>query len=160
MRGGPDFEARFAHLGRDLMLTPFYQAADGDRLDLATDPRGGGATVFAREERVDLDLAAGPGALRQALVLRLLTPKGALSELAHPDYGSRLHELIGEVATPFQSARARAFVLEALAAERRVAEVLDVQVRPAADGLDRLTIDVHLRAVGGETVVLGLDVAL
>lgn len=157
MRDGPDFEPRFAHLGRDLMLTPFYQAADGDRLDLATNPRGG---AVSREETVDLDVAAGPGALKQALVLRLLTPKGALAELAHPEYGSRLHELIGEVATPANRARARAFVLEALGAERRVAKLLDVQVRPAADGVDRLMVDVHLEAVGGETVALGLELAL
>lgn len=152
-----DLDPRFAHLGRDLLLTPFFQATSGDQLDLATDPRG----ITSSDDRVDFDLAAGPGALKQALVLRLLTPKGCLAALAHPDYGSRLHELIGGLSTPFSRARARAFVLEALAAERRVAKVLTVDVRTAQASSDRLLIDVQVLAVGGgEPVSLGLEVAL
>ncbi len=152
-----DLDPRFQHLGRDLLLTPFFQAADGDSLDLATDPRGG----VTREDRVDFDRAVGPGALKQALVMRLLTPVGSLSELAHPAYGSRLGELIGEISTPFTRAKARAFVLEALAAERRVAEVLAVDVRTAEGANDRLLIDVQVTAVGGgDPISLGLEVAL
>jgi phage baseplate assembly protein W len=152
-----DLDPRFAHLGRDLLLTPFFQAADGDQLDIATNPRG----LVTRDDRVDFDRAAGPGALKQALVLRLLTPVGSLSELAHPDYGSRLGELIGEISTPFTRAKARAFVLEALAAERRVAKVLAVDVRTAEGATDRLLIDVQVVAVGGgDPVSLGLEVAL
>jgi phage baseplate assembly protein W len=99
--------------------------------------------------------------LKQALVMRLLTPVGSLSELAHPAYGSRLGELIGEISTPFTRAKARAFVLEALAAERRVAEVLAVDVRTAEGANDRLLIDVQVTAVGGgDPISLGLEVAL
>jgi phage baseplate assembly protein W len=35
--------------------------------------------------------------LKQALLLRFLTPTGELALLGHPDYGSRLSELIGEL---------------------------------------------------------------
>jgi phage baseplate assembly protein W len=152
-----DLEPRFAHLGRDLLLTPFFQAADGDLLDLATDPAGG----VTRDDKVDFDRAAGPGCLRQALLLRLLTPRGCLAELAHPGYGSRLHELIGGLSNPFSRAQARAFVLEALADERRVAEVLAIDVKTSAERVDRLLIDVQVRAVGGgDPIALGLEVAL
>jgi phage baseplate assembly protein W len=152
-----DLDPRLAHLGQDLLLVPFFQAADGDQLDLATDP-GGNVT---RNDSVDFARAVGPGALRQALVLRLLTPLGSLSALAHPDYGSRLGELIGEISTPFTRARARAFVLEALAKERRVKEVLAIDVRSADGATDRLLIDVRVSAVtGGDPIVLGLEVAL
>lgn len=158
MTDAASLDRRFSHLGADLLVTPFFQATEWDQLDLQTRPRG----PTTREDSVDLDLAAGAGCLQQALVLRLLTPQGSLSALAHPDYGSRLHLLIGEFNTPVTRARAKAYVLEALAQERRVAKVLDVTVSQPADGAqDRLLISASvLPAKGGDAVRLGLEVAL
>lgn len=151
-------DPRFAYLGRDLLVTPFFQATEWDQLDLLTQPRG----VLYRDDRVDFDTAIGAGCLQQALVLRLLTPQGSLTNLAHPDYGSRLHELIGEINTAVTRARAKAFVLQALAQERRVAEVLAVDVLEPADGArDRLMIHASvLPKGGGDPVALGLEVGL
>ena len=58
--------------------------------------------------------------LAQALILRLLTPRGALASLGHPDYGSRLWELIGRLKSDELRNLCRAFVLEAVAQEPRV----------------------------------------
>ena len=44
---------------------------------------------------MDLGVVSGLDNLGQAVILRLLTPKGELAPLAHPEYGSRLHELVG-----------------------------------------------------------------
>lgn len=147
-----------ALFGRDLLVTPFFAAAEWDQLDLLTNPRG---QLYA-DDRVDLDVASGAACLQQALVLRLLTPRGSLAELAHADYGSRLHLLIGELDSPVTRARARAYVLEALAAERRLEKILAVTIQPAAEGvMDRLLISASvLPRGGGDPVSLGLEVAL
>lgn len=147
-----------ADLGKDLLLTPFFEATEWDQLDLTGDPRGRPYPT----EPVDLDIAEGEEALRQALILRLLTPVGALSELGHAGYGSRLGELIGQENTETSRLRARAFVLQALAQERRVAQVLELRVGLPADGArDRIAISFRVQPVeGGSPLDLGLEVGL
>jgi len=151
-------DAGFVHLGRDLLVAPFFQATEWDQLDLLTQPRG----QLYLDDQVDFDVAEGPGCLQQALVLRLLTPQGSLAALAHPDYGSRLHLLIGEIDSAVTRARAKAYVIEALAAERRLEKTLAVDVQPSAEGGgDRLLISASvLPKGGGDPVSLGLEVGL
>lgn len=147
-----------AHLGRDLLLTPFFQATEWDALDMVATPRGRPYPL----EPVDLDVAEGEEALRQALILRLLTPLGALTELGHAGYGSRLGELVGLENTETNRLRVRAFVLQALALERRVAEVLDLRVTvPAGGPDDHIAISFRVRPEGGgDPLDLGLELAL
>ena len=158
MADARSLDPRFVHLGRDLLVTPFFQATEWDLLDLLTQPRG----QIYRDDQVDFDMAEGPGCLQQALVLRLLTPQGSLADLAHPDYGSRLYLLIGEIDGAVTRARAKTYVLEALAAERRLEKILAVDVQPSADGAgDRLLISASvLPRGGGDPVSLGLEVGL
>ena len=54
--------------------------------------------------------------------MRLLTPRGELAELGHPEYGSRLHELIGSPNSETRRSLAKLFVLESLAQEPRIDE--------------------------------------
>ena len=136
-------EPKREDLGVDLLLVPHYAADDFTTVDLTTVPR----QPAYLDETVDLDIAAGRDCLRQALVLRLLTPKGSLRDLGHASYGSRLHELIGEPNTPDNRLRARSFVLQALSEERRVAEVLELDVRPHAAVSDRILIGLSVRPV-------------
>ena len=146
------------HLGTDLLLTPFFQATEWDALDLVADPRGRPYPA----EPVDLDVAEGEESLRQAIILRLLTPVGTLSELGHAKYGSRLGELIGEENTETNRLKARAFVLQALAREKRIEEVLDLTVTvPVGTAGDRIAISFTVRPVGGgDPVSLGLELGL
>lgn len=150
--------ANLDHLGSDLLVTPFFAADEWDTVDLTPDP----PAAAGLDEPVDLAAARGGDALRQALVLRLLTPQGSLRDLGHGRYGSRLHELIGEENTGAARLRARAYVLQALAQERRVAEVLSLEVEaPAAATPDRLRIHVRVApAGGGDPIALGLEVGL
>ncbi len=145
-------------LGKDLLLTPFFQATEWDQLDLVATPRGRPYPL----EPVDLDLAAGEESLRQALILRLLTPVRALAELGHASYGSRLGELIGLENTETNRLRARAFVLQALAQERRIEKVLDLRTSVPADGAgDRIAISFRVQPKdGGDPVDLGLELGL
>lgn len=108
-----------ADLGADLRVVlgpPGMIAHDASPLDVRLGhriaPTGGEAT--------DLATIDGRHNLGQALVLRLLTPRGALAPLGHGEYGSRLGELIGQRKDDTARALCKAFVLEVIAQEPRV----------------------------------------
>ena len=91
---------------------------------------------------VDLRTVGGAENLQQALLLRFLTPVGELAALGHPRYGCRLHELIGELNNDTTRNRAKMFVLQALADEPRVAEVVSVSVTPSR--ADPVQVDIRV----------------
>lgn len=143
---------------RDLLVTPFYRGDSWGSLDLALSPR----RPAPGEPDVDLDVAVGADSLRQALILRLLTPQGSLAALGHVDYGSRLHELIGELNTPTTRQLARSYTLRALSADRRVEEVVDLRIAapdPQEPETIRLWALVKVRGIT-DPVELGIEVAL
>jgi phage gp46-like protein len=76
----------------------------------------------------DLALAHGNDNIIQALTLALRVRKGELAALGWPDFGSRLHELIGEPDLPRTRLKAQAYARSALEADPRVAEVVSVEV--------------------------------
>ena len=53
---------------------------------------------------LDYSTLDGRDNLAQAIVMRLLTPRGELAELGHPEYGSRLNELLGAPNTETRAA--------------------------------------------------------
>lgn len=116
--------------------------------------RGKDLVVTDRAETGQTDLATLSGAdnLKQALLLRFLTAAGELAVLGHPDYGSRLFELIGELNTDTTRNRAKLYVLQALAAEPRVKQVRSVQVTQNAS--ERTRIDIAVSLVAGEAKTL------
>jgi phage baseplate assembly protein W len=105
--------------------------------------------VPGRSERlIDLGIVSGKENLGQAIIMRLLTPRGELSELAHPEYGSRLHELIGRQNTETTRNLLRLFILESLQAEPRIEEVLEVTVEPAPGRRDTVGVFLRVKPVG------------
>lgn len=145
-------------LGRDLLLTPFFQADSWRTVDLVTRP-----TARPRAaDTVDLAVAVEGDNLRQALVLRMVTPQGSLRDLGHAAYGSRLHELVGEPYSEQLRLRARSFVIQAVEQERRVAEILELRVEPPSDAApDTLKVFLHVQPQGqADPVALGLEVTL
>lgn len=103
----------------------------------------------------DLAVVGGADSLAQALTIRLLTPRGELTALGHPDYGSRLPELIGQPNTASRRNLATLYVLEALHAERRVAKVTSVEVAtvPGTRSLIRITVRLRPADASGELVL-------
>lgn len=99
----------------------------------------------------DLALTHGNDNLVQALTLRLMVRRGELAPLGWPDYGSRLHELIGEPNISRTHVRLMAFARAAVEQDPRVAEVTDVraEVLPGERGVVRLTLEV--RAIDAQT---------
>ncbi len=158
-----------AVLGSDLALTRYVgtessvvlDSADSwHGLDLAVVP----ATLGRKRPSADAsDLGAveGRSNLGQALILRLLTPRGSLAPLGHADYGSRLVELIGRTNDETSRNLARLYTLQALREEPRVAELLDLSVETTAGSPDTIRIGFAVLPVGDdEPLALGLEVAL
>lgn len=157
------------HLGQDIGLTrytgvpssvPLTLADSWGTLDAALVP-GLRAGLPSEREPKDLGQVAGRENLAQALILRLLTPLGALTPLGHPDYGCRLQELIGQNNTELARVRARLFTLQALRQEPRVREVLGLSVTVADGQPGTLIISFSVQPIdGGDALDLGLEVAL
>ena len=134
-------------LGRQ-SFRPVYQAATRQRRL----PRTQGKSRLLE----DFDLIDGQDNLGQALVIRLLTPRGELSALGHPQYGSRLHELIGAVNTETTRNLVKLYILEAVARESRVAEVLNLRVSPHPYNKSAVNVDMEVRPAGEQAgLVIG-----
>jgi phage baseplate assembly protein W len=119
--------------------------------------RARGSDLFTRTRpetgRTDLATLEKVENLQQALMLRFLTQPGEMAQLGHPDYGCRLHELIGEPNTETNRNRAKLYTLLALQAEPRVAEVLSVAVTTRRSEPTRVDIDVKVKAIDSDTVL-------
>ena len=115
--------------GRDLRVT---MRAPG--LDLVGDASG------------DIELAEGNDNIEQALLLRLRVRKGELAPLGWPDYGSRLHELIGEPNNSRTHVMLMAHARNAVELDPRVAEVLLIraEVLPGERDVVTLVMDIAL----------------
>ncbi|HRW08410.1 MAG: hypothetical protein KDE47_26975 [Caldilineaceae bacterium] len=106
--------------------------------------------------REDLATITGRENLGQAILLRLLTPRGELSALGHPTYGSRLHELVGRQNTATTRNLVRLHILESLQQEVRVQEVIDLTVTPTPGTRDRIDVELTVQPVGfSATVTIG-----
>ncbi len=102
-------------------------------------------TVAPNGRQVEWDFVPRDGKenLAQAVILRLLTPRGELDALGHPEYGSRIHELIGSENTSTRRNLLKLHILDALQYEPRVAKVAELSVKPSPG--TRSTVDVLLR---------------
>lgn len=135
-----------APLGQDLLLLRNRRdQSDRDRgRDLSTRMR-------AETNQRDLEVVFGNENIAQALLLRFLTAEGELSRLGHPDYGSRLHELIGEPNTEANRNLAKLYALRAVRREPRVDKVLRADVRQRRDDPGGVDIEMQLKIVDSET---------
>jgi phage baseplate assembly protein W len=124
-------------------------------LEDQTSRNPGNDLLVAERAETGHDLAAVVRAdnLKQALLLRFLTPVGELALLGHPDYGSRLFELLGELNSETNRNRAKLFALEALQAEPRVKEIRSVTVTQNRADRTRIDIRVSLVPVDGDTLL-------
>lgn len=136
-----------ARFGTDLRLL-----RDLERRKSSRDP-GNDLGTRRRPEtgRQDLDTFTEVDTLIQALLLRFLTPMGELTALGHPDYGSRLAELIGELNSETNRNRAKLYVLQSLAAEPRVKKVLSVKVTQNPKDRTQMDISVDLLTIDSDT---------
>ena len=109
----------------------------------------GGRVVRLRDLSVSSDLDN----LRQAIEIRLLTPKGELAPLGHAEYGSRLPDLIGRPNTETNRNLAKLYVIEALKQERRIEKIVTVDVTPAPGERHLIRIFLQVKAIGLQNVI-------
>lgn len=120
--------------------------------DLRVAPAAGGLDLRPSASG-DLARAEGVDNIVQALTLRLLVRQGELAPLGRPDYGSRLHELVGERDTPRTRLKLMAYAREALVRDPRVVEVADLRAETAAGERGVVRLSATVRLVGHETPV-------
>ena len=152
-------------LGSDVALTryvgapaaaPLDFAHSWGTLDLAVAPRVAGLRTT---ESAGLATVSGRANLAQALILRLLTPRGSLAALGHAGYGSRLVELVGRRNDVPTRNLARLFVVEALSQEPR-ATLRDLTVDTDPDSPDVVRISFAVLPVGDpDPLALSLELA-
>ena len=106
----------------------------------------------------DLETVEGLENLVQALTLRLLVDRGELAGLAHPRYGSRIRDLIGEPLDRANLELLRRYVRRELLRDPRVEEVLQVSVTPHDARRDGVDVLARVRAVTGQEASLEVHV--
>jgi phage baseplate assembly protein W len=164
----------YLRLGRDLALTRYtgtaamapLEAADSwGTLDLKVRPAARASVVRrvagTTDPAMDIAVVTGRENLAQALVLRLLTPKGALAPLGHPDYGSRLPSLIGQLNNDTTRNLARLYTIEAIGQEGRVRALHGLAVGTVADQPDTIRIAFSVLPIDDQApLALTLEVTL
>jgi phage baseplate assembly protein W len=129
---------------------------------MLSEKRGLGKDLKLQFDELGVDLAAAKGDfetvsdehnLVQAIIHRLTTEEGELYDIGHADYGSRLHELVGEPNNARTREMLKNLVNECLAEEPRILEVTDIKVTPNQYDLNRLDIEITVRPVGKSTLL-------
>jgi len=142
------------HLASDLSVYRAHLGGERERGSPDFRTIAGHRVPPGRTPQRDLANVAGIDNLRQALVNCLLTRRGELADLGHPEYGSRLYELIGRPNSATQRNLAKLYVLEALAQEPRVdSQQMQVDVQPDPRDRNRVLIEVRVRPVGEDELM-------
>ncbi len=119
-------------LGRDLRLK-FERAG----ADLAT-------------AEGDLDTIASEENLAQAIIHRLATDQGELTDTGHADYGSGLYQVIGEPNNERTRVMIRNLVERCLSEEPRIAEIRGIRVTANPQDPSRVDIDISVVPIGSQ----------
>ncbi|HEY9858155.1 MAG TPA: DUF2634 domain-containing protein [Candidatus Obscuribacterales bacterium] len=85
----------------------------------------------------DLGTVDGRTNLSQAILNRFYTRQGELAALGHPNYGSRLYLLLGEINNQRTRKLAELYIRECLAQEDRIAEITQITFEPPTYTLDK-----------------------
>jgi phage baseplate assembly protein W len=151
-------------LGIDLAVIPNMVAHDASALDLVKRTRLLRQRMPGSDalEVSDLRTMSERQNLAQALMLRMLTPRGSLAALGHSSYGSRLHELIGEHKTPATRNLCRAFILEVVAQEPRVEnQAVEITFHPKEETSSSFVFTLAVKPLTGDAPIgLTLEVGL
>lgn len=114
-----------------------------ERLYQLSDP------VFGKpyRELEDIATVTETGNLQQSLINRIMTRKGELEDLGHPEYGSRHYDLIGEPNTESNRNLIKFHILECLSHEPRIERVLKAQVKTDTDNRSLVRIYLEIKII-------------
>jgi len=150
-------------IGKDICVIPYMTAHEAAQIDCAVSSKPDTSKKAAAGSSLD-DIAVVEDRrnLAQAIILRLLTPKGSLSSLGHAAYGSRLTELIGRPKTKAVRNLCRLFVLETLAQEPRIEpKAVSFQFDETAESIDNLVFICQVKPLNSQDpLAISLEVSL
>jgi phage baseplate assembly protein W len=95
----------------------------------------------------DLALAEGNDNIVQALTMRLLVRRGELTALGWPNYGSRLHEVIGEPNNRRTHTILMAHARTAIEQDPRVVEITGMRAYVLAGERDVVRLEIEIQLI-------------
>lgn len=122
--------------GRDLLV--LTKKGEGDKF----------ATDLSVKRTGDLETVEGRDLMIQAIRHRLLTRKGEIASLGHPEYGSLLEEVIGEPNIPDTHRIIETLIRDCLKYETRIKNIISVKASPSDKEKDVVHIFVHVELSG------------
>jgi phage baseplate assembly protein W len=125
----------------------------GKDLKLQFDELGIELGVDLAAAKGDFETVSDEQNLVQAIIHRLTTEEGELYDIGHADYGSRLHEVVGEPNNARTREMLKNLVNDCLAEEPRILDVTDIKVTPNPYDLNRLDIEITVLPVGKSTLL-------
>jgi phage baseplate assembly protein W len=100
---------------------------------------------FSATASGDLDIKTYKDNLSQALWHRLSTKKGELSR--HPEYGSEIHEIVGELNNPDNREKIRLLAAECISQDPRVESIESLTVEEDSNNPFKVQIKVSLTPI-------------
>ena len=103
----------------------------------------------------DLRVVFGKRNICQAIINRLHTRLGELAFFGHPEYGSRLHLLLGEPNNARSRGLAEIYIRESLSKDPRIREIVEVHFSETSvpDSAHSLFADILIKTVEDDIVV-------
>jgi hypothetical protein len=98
----------------------------------------------ASPRTIDLSVQSGMSNLIQSLIVRVMTERGELAPLGHPNYGSRHHSLIGEPNTEGNRNLVKLYMIECIKQEPRIAAISQITVQQGVGPVNRDKADVQM----------------
>ena len=98
----------------------------------------------------DIASVSGVDNLVQAINLRLNARKGDLRKLGHPNYGSRLHTLIGKLNTSANRKLLEAYTRECIRQEHRIKEIVTITVESSRSEPSRVRVHATVKPIDSQ----------
>jgi len=95
----------------------------------------------------DIATITGTDNVQQSLINRIMTRKGELTDLGHPEYGSNHHDLIGELNTESNRNLLKFHILECLSHEPRIEKIVRTQIKADTDNYALVRIYLEIKIV-------------
>lgn len=121
----------------------------GTDLKIIDDEITGKDLIAELSERGKQDFASVSGVddLVQAINLRLNARRGELSGLGHPNYGSRLHALIGKLNTSANRKLLEAYTRECIRQEPRIKEIININIESLKSEPGRIYVHATVKPI-------------
>lgn len=100
------------------------------------------------ENLEDIARVTGVENVQQSLVNRIMTRRGELEKLGHPEYGSRHYELIGEPNTESNRNLVKFHILECLSHEPRIERIEKASVKADTDNRNLVEVKLEIKIIG------------